>query len=412
MFKFEYLISKKLIYFPLLVILSTLCLGLFNSDWFSLIFYQLLFLLLYSSKITKNKKNWLFSLVLALICIIVKIGLYVPKISMGANVFIGGEAYKESIFSKKLPNKIFKKLDNDFQIAFPNSISGPDKNLYDISVNQILGKVEATKLVETVNWKNRYQLALGAFNDTRYNTYGLQEPPRNNLPFFVKYIFPEEYNSTNAKFCWEGLAFIGSKLEEKKFDDFQCMPIKDFKKNKNESSVIWLVETGLSPKLKAKLLLPTKYKLIILFKKIVIIIFGFILLALLFKKLNLSKAIFFSLSSIITFFFSLYFYPDLIHKFILFEGGNDGLNYVHFAHIISDHIVNKQYLLAFMGGEKAYDLMPFYRYIWIILVPISWSVQSNTSPLLITQRCNRSCFFTGGGRRVTQSRSWFPSDNG
>ena len=67
-----------------------------------------------------------------------------------------------------------------------------------------------------------------------------------------------------------------------------------------------------------------------------------------------------------TFVFILYFYPDIIHKFILFEGANDGLNYVHFAHIITDHIVNKQYLLAFMGGEKAYDLMPFYRYIWII----------------------------------------------
>ena len=56
----------------------------------------------------------------------------------------------------------------------------------------------------------------------------------------------------------------------------------------------------------------------------------------------------------------------MINKFIIYEGGNDGLLYVHYAHLISDFLSVEDYKGAFMGGEEAYDLMPFYRYIWVI----------------------------------------------
>ena len=92
------------------------------------------------------------------------------------------------------------KLFSDYEIAFPNSISGPDNKLYDVSVSQLSDKINETRLVESINWKNRYQLLLGAFNNTYYNTYGKQQPPRNKLPYFVKYTFPEEYLITQAPF--------------------------------------------------------------------------------------------------------------------------------------------------------------------------------------------------------------------
>ena len=209
MFKFEYIISKKFIFFPLLLLLSILCLGFFNSDWYSLIFYQLLFMLLYSSKLEIKKRYWALAAFIALFCIILKNLIILPKITVSSNVFIGGKQIEESIFKKELPEKIFNKLDSDYEIAFPNSISAPDINLYDFSVSQLLGKIEGTKLVETINWKNRYQLLLGAFNNTYYNAYGKQQPPRNKLPFFVKYKFPQEYLNNDTKFCWKGLAYLG-----------------------------------------------------------------------------------------------------------------------------------------------------------------------------------------------------------
>jgi hypothetical protein len=364
MFKFEYIISKKFVFFPVLLLLSILCLGFFNSDWYSLIFYQLLFMLLYSSKLEIKKRNWALAAFIALFCIVLKNLIILPKITVSSNVFIGGKQIEESIFKKELPEKIFNKLDSDYEIAFPNSISAPDINLYDFSVSQLLGKIEGTKLVETINWKNRYQLLLGAFNNTYYNAYGQQQPPRNKLPFFVKYKFPQEYLNNDTKFCWKGLAYLGESLAEKKFLEIECIYLKDYAVNNDLN--IWLLETGISPSLSAKLVLQKKYKIKIFIKNIITVLSSIIILFLLFKNIIAPKAYLFILSFFLSIVFSIYFYPEILNKFVLFEGGNDGLLYVHFAHLISDYIIQGNYLLAFRGGEAAYDLMPFYRYIWVI----------------------------------------------
>ena len=82
-----------------------------------------------------------------------------------------------------------------------------------------------------------------------------------------------------------------------------------------------------------------------------------------FKKLNI---LFFSSSFLFSFLLMYFFQPSILDKFLLFEGGNDGLLYVHFAHLIADELASNNYVEAFRGGEDAYDLMPFYRYIWVI----------------------------------------------
>ena len=63
---------------------------------------------------------------------------------------------------------------------YPNSISGPDIKLYHKSVSQIFFESPETKFVENIYWNNRHQLQLGAFNNTKYNAYGDQEPKRTN----------------------------------------------------------------------------------------------------------------------------------------------------------------------------------------------------------------------------------------
>ena len=364
MYKFENIISKKFIFFPFILFLSTLCLGFFNSDWYSLIFYQLLFMLLYSAKLDIKKRKWVLAAFIALFCITLKNLIIMPKILEGSNVFIGGKKFEESIFKKKLPEKIFTKLFDDYQLAFPNSISGPDNKLYDLSVSQLLGKTNETRLVEEINWRNRYQLLLGAFNNTYYNAYGQQQPQREKLPFYVKYTFPKQYLNKDTKFCWTGIAYLGNSLEEKEFKETNCIYLNKYSTNNNLE--IWLIETGVSPNLSASLILPIKYKIKIFIKDLITVLSSIIILFLLFKNIIISKARLFILSFFLSFIFSLYFYPNILNKFVLFEGGNDGLLYVHFAHLISDYIIQGNYLLAFMGGEEAYDLMPFYRYFWVV----------------------------------------------
>ena len=48
----------------------------------------------------------------------------------------------------------------------------------------------------------------------------------------------------------------------------------------------------------------------------------------------------------------MYLYQDsILDKFILFEGGNDGLLYVHFAHLIVESLITNNYVEAFRGGK-------------------------------------------------------------
>ena len=113
--------------------------------------------------------------------------------------------------------------------------------------------------------------------------------------------------------------------------------------------------------LKAKLVLPFKYKIAYYLKHIISILSCLLILAIIFNKINYRKFSIYIISFLISLVLSFYFYPNLINKFIIFEGGNDGLLYVHFAHLISDFLSVQDYKGAFMG-RKAYDLMPFYRY--------------------------------------------------
>ena len=360
------ILEKKIFCYPLILFIFISCVGLFNSTWYSLILYKLLFLLFFSAKIIFKKKNWLLIVFLIPLTILIKQSLELPKIIQGSNVFIGGEKYENSIFQKKLPKKIYNQLNTDFKNTFPNSISGPDIKLYHKSVSQIFFKSRETKFVENINWNNRYQLQLGAFNNTKYNAYGDQEPKRTNLPFFVKYAFPSDYSEQNAKFCWQGTAYIGKKLEKKEFTKIDCIDFNTIKINAKDTYNIWLLETGQTLPLKAKLVLPFKYKLAYYLKHLVSILSCLLILIIIFKNIDYSKFPIYFVSVFISLALSFYFYPNLINKFIIFEGGNDGLLYVHFAHLISDFLSVSNFMGAFMGGEAAYDLMPFYRYVWII----------------------------------------------
>ena len=61
------------------------------------------------------------------------------------------------------------------------------------------------------------------------------------------------------------------------------------------------------------------------------------------KTIHDNSTLIYIISFLISLALSLYFYPNLINKFIFYEGGNDGLLYVHFAHLISDFLSIKDF---------------------------------------------------------------------
>ena len=96
-------------------------------------------------------------------------------------------------------------------------------------MSQIIKKSEESRYVIKIDLNNRYAFQLSAFNNTKYNAYGDQEPKRTKLPFFVKYSFPSDYSNKNAKFCWEGTAYIGKELVKTEFTSMECINFKNIK---------------------------------------------------------------------------------------------------------------------------------------------------------------------------------------
>ena len=339
-------------------------LGFFNSSWLSLIAWIIFFMCIYSANITLKRSRWKIIIFATILAIGVKGIIKTPYIEEGSNVFIGGN-FENSIFKKKLPTAVFNHLNEDFIKKFPNNISAPSGYLFDNAVSKIRSRSAESRLIKSIDWDNRYALQLSAFNNTKYNAYGDQQPKRDLLPFFVKYTFPNEFKEKNSKLCWKGQAYL--ELYEIKnifHKEKKCIFIEEYFHEKKNTFTVWFIETGLSPKLSVSFI-PPKF---IFFKNLLNKYSMFFLVTLIclvgyeqFKRFNI---LFFSFSFGISFMIMYFYQPIILQKFILFEGGNDGLLYVHFAHMIIDGIIQKDYLEAFRGGENAYDLMPFYRYFW------------------------------------------------
>ena len=114
--------KKKIFSIPLILFVFISCIGLFNSTWYSLILYHLLFLLFFSARIIFKKKKWILVAFLIPITILTKLSLEVPKIIQGSNVFIGGVENDDNIFKKKLPKIIYNKLNRHFLTPFQDQI--------------------------------------------------------------------------------------------------------------------------------------------------------------------------------------------------------------------------------------------------------------------------------------------------
>ena len=321
---------------------------------------------IYSANLNKSMRRWVLAIIIALAGLAIRSNIQVPYINMGSNVFIGGIGYENSIFSKELPPIVYKKLNEEFILKFPDSLSSPDKNLFEISVTQMINKNSETKKIKEINWKNRYQLALGSFNNTKYNAYAEQQPNRKKLPYFVKYTIPKEYDHTESKFCWKGFAYFKADIFQEKFNKKKgCIDIKKYYGSGKKNLELWLIDTG-DNLLEAELISPSSIKIRIYIIKLTQLITSLTILFILFNNFNFRKVSKYICTFIITFLFAVYYNPTILSKFVLFEGGNDGLLYVHFAHLISENIAQGNYYEAFRGGESVFDLMPFYRYVWVL----------------------------------------------
>ena len=94
-----------------------------------------------------------------------------------------------------------------------------------------------------------------AFNNTKYNAYGDQQPKRELLPYFVKYTFPKDFKNNDSKLCWQGQAYIKTdNYKSINHLENKCIFINDFYNNNTNTFTIWFIETGKTKKLKVSFL--------------------------------------------------------------------------------------------------------------------------------------------------------------
>ncbi len=366
MLKINSSFNLKIIYNLFFIINFILTIGFLNSSWLGLFAWMILFMCIYAGVISLDKRNWILIISITIFSLCIKNYVKTPYILEGSNVFIGGD-FTNSIFEKKLPPMVYKHLNDDFVKKFPENISAPAPYIFDIGVSQIFKKSNESRYVKKINWHNRYAFQQSAFNNTKYNAYGNQQPKRELLPFFVKYTFPKDFKDTNSQLCWKGQAYLEiDTYKSINHLDKKCIFINNFYSEATNTFTIWLIETGITPKLDVSFY-PNKTILIKnIFKEYLEFFLALIMCLIIynnFKKLNL---LFFGFSFLFSFSLMYLYQTSILNKFILFEGGNDGLLYVHFAHLIVESLISNNYVEAFRGGESAYDLMPFYRYIWVI----------------------------------------------
>ena len=357
-----------------LFILVALNLGVPSDSWSTYVICSIIIGLFFSSHL-KNKNNiWMYASIVTLFTVCVRVFMVPPSIDEGANVFIGGEKYKHSIFAQKMPEEVFKYLNEKYTEDVKINIMAPDKLLYDVGVSQIWWPSNYTNSKYNVNWEGRYALRLGAFNDRRYNSWGEQQPARDKLPYFVHYLVPDILaKDPNTKLCWEGSVFLpvtnsdkinGNFFLNKHFEE-DCVFLKSLKYNTKQLE-FWGVETGSNDSLSIKIELPIKWRVVNFIRDFVPIVSVVIILCLVFASVNLKHFFYVFLSFFLSTILMIFYAPSIVDGFLLFEGGNDGLSYAHFAHIISDRLAERNFLYALEGGEALFDLMPGYRYAWVI----------------------------------------------
>ena len=84
-------------------------------------------------------------------------------------------------------------------------------------------------MVKTIAWKNRNALQLSAFNNTKYNAYGDQQPEKKRAALLCKVYYSIELINNSSKLCWKGEAYFH--LEEYKnisHPKKECVSIKKY----------------------------------------------------------------------------------------------------------------------------------------------------------------------------------------
>lgn len=367
---------KSIVFFLFLLITAGLAIGApFDTHLkFFLILSTLVATILLTRKPFSLKS---YGMVLALafgICGL-KSMLPISHIQEGGNVFV-----PEAVVQKQLPSPVYDYLSTHFKTLYPHHRLLLPEKLYAFSVEQFYSSSPLSRRLRDLDFSSPYTLRMGAMNTMAFNTYSQFVPPRESLPYYLRYDFPKELVLDPAtRLCWKGNLFVITPDGKSHFKakEIKCDPLLSFF-NKLDQDQYTLYAAFVDPAqpLELKLNLSLAQKIYRGLEDLLSIIGWCLILLLLLQTDRIKQLIripdfqfkltLFGLNFLFATILAFYYMPGALDGFILFTGGNDGLMFCDNARYSLEALLRRDWFEFFRSTESLYDLQPWHRYTYAL----------------------------------------------
>lgn len=301
--------------------------------------------------------------------------LPISYVQEGGNVFV-----PESVIQKQLPPPVYDYLSTRFKALYSHHRLIPPEKLYAFSAEQLYVHSPLSRRLRDLDFSSPYTLRMGAMNTMNFNTYNRFIPPRESLPYYLRYDFPKELVLDPAtRLCWKGNLFVTTpegkthfKAKETKCDSL----LSFFNRLDQDQYTLYAAFVDPAEPLELKLDLSLSQKIYRGLEDLLSVI-GWCLILLILLQIDRFqqfvktsdfqfKLTIFGLNFVFATVLAFYYMPGALDGFILFVGGNDGLTYATSAKYILEALQCGNWPEFLRSNESIYDLMPLHRYTYAL----------------------------------------------
>lgn len=347
--------------------------ALFNTFDRFLVLIASLLLLFYLP--AAGKKRIYFSFVILIAALVFKASFPLVQIKEGSQVFVYSQSGE--FLENNLPAPLFQTMKSELQQYYPADKPCPEQQycwkyyannkyrsptrLYAFSADWRKNEKDFSRIVSHIHFTDLQSFKLGAVNNIQYNYYA-NDIKRKNIPYYVKYLFPEQ--AVNSQLCFTGNLFIDEKGSFTKYlnQENKCLAVNQNIINKPLYFFSFNPQKPLAIETKGSIKNRYLTKIFVLFVLQFLALFLFVQL----KKDHILNRYTIAILIAVPFNY-LYFVVKRMRlwpgDFIIYEGGDDGLVHDSKGRWIINNILNGNWYDALRSDESVFYFMPGLRYL-------------------------------------------------
>ena len=361
---------KKYLLNVILVIFIILCFGLPLAKWGAFVTILAALYAIFLNKINTKPILWFFSGLIIISLMIVKSQLYTPNIEMGEQIYSTKDSYLNTILPKyvtKMAKIEWEKLDKPFE-SYPENTELTN-NPWAFSADAFFYKTSMSRKINSLNFKNRYDLRVGVLNNAKYNYFA------NNLgssgayyPLIFSFLIPDNMASENL--CWTGKLYIKDNNQWKEYFNIkeECIILDHKYWNSKKYLNIYALDFNKNIPLSMSI---KNHRTTLLY---ILSILCSIIILLLLTRLNRNDLTLISLSvmCILLYMADQHFrggHPSSFSGLPYMGRGNDGLTHYSFAREMVEALYHNNIIGWLRGNEDVFYMMPGMRYLLGMTMP-------------------------------------------